>query len=409
MRCTRRAGQPLPRTSRARAHDGRLRVGYLSADFHEHATSQLMAQMLESHDRAAFEVTLCPPGPDDGSDMRKRMRGACEHFEDLRGQSFEAIARRVRALGIDILVDLKGATHDYAAAGLRPPPGAAAGDLARFPGYQRRTLHRLHRRRPRRDAAGRRGALQREDRPAAALLPAERRRARAAPRFGARRVGGARGRAAAVRVPPVVQDLRRGVRHLVRAAAPAAARPCCGCCSWNVNVQTTLTAAARARGVAAERLLFAPLVPLADHLARLAHADIYLDAWPCNAHTTAGEALWAGVPVVTLKGPTFAQRVAASLLRNVGLDELVCGDREGYVEKVLALADDPTRGTACAGTWRRSEPRARCSTAALRARPRGALPAHVGTRDEWRRARALACGAGGCVTMKQQAPGGDRA
>ena len=112
---------------------------------------------------------------------------------------------------------------------------------------------------------------------------------------------------------------------------------------WNTNVQDTLRAAASERGIDPRRLVFAPLLPLQQHLSRLACADIYLDAWPCNAHTTASEALWVGVPVVTLSGPTFAQRVAASLLHAVELDELVCHDLAGYRDKVLALADDASR------------------------------------------------------------------
>jgi predicted O-linked N-acetylglucosamine transferase (SPINDLY family) len=115
---------------------------------------------------------------------------------------------------------------------------------------------------------------------------------------------------------------------------------------WNTNVQVTLRAAARARGIDEQRLVFAPLLPLQQHLSRLACADIYLDAWPCNAHTTAGEALWVGVPVVTLQGRTFAQRVASSLLHAVQLDELVCHDVEAYRAKVLALAADAPRRAA---------------------------------------------------------------
>jgi len=115
---------------------------------------------------------------------------------------------------------------------------------------------------------------------------------------------------------------------------------------WNTNVQAALTKAAAERGIAAERLVFAPVVPLESHLSRLAHADVYLDAWPCNAHTTAGEALWVGVPVVTIEGRTFAQRVAASLLRTSGLPELVCGDVDAYRATVVALAEDPVRRAA---------------------------------------------------------------
>jgi len=115
---------------------------------------------------------------------------------------------------------------------------------------------------------------------------------------------------------------------------------------WNTNVQQTLRAAASARGIDPQRLLFAPLVPLQQHLSRLACADVYLDAWPCNAHTTAGEALWVGVPVVTLQGQAFAQRVASSLLHAVQLDALVCRDVDGYCTTVLALADDTPRRAA---------------------------------------------------------------
>ena len=84
-------------------------------------------------------------------------------------------------------------------------------------------------------------------------------------------------------------------------------------------------------------------MPQAQHLGRLACADIFLDTWPCNAHTTASDALWMGVPLVTIKGQTFANRVAASLLHAVGLDELACDDVQSYQETVLALAADAPR------------------------------------------------------------------
>ena len=102
---------PLPRRV-PRAHGGRLRIGYLSSDFHSHATSQLMVQMLESHDRTRFEVTLVSAGPDDASPMRRRIEASSERFVEMRGSSSAAIARRIRELEIDILVDLKGATYN---------------------------------------------------------------------------------------------------------------------------------------------------------------------------------------------------------------------------------------------------------------------------------------------------------
>ena len=119
---------------------------------------------------------------------------------------------------------------------------------------------------------------------------------------------------------------------------------------WNTNVQAALTEAAVQRGIDPDRLVFAPLLPLQEHLSRLSCADVYLDAWPCNAHTTAGEALWVGVPVVTIEGRTFAQRVASSLLRTVDLPELVCTDVAGYGATVAALAREPSRRAALR-TW----------------------------------------------------------
>jgi predicted O-linked N-acetylglucosamine transferase (SPINDLY family) len=100
---------------------------------------------------------------------------------------------------------------------------------------------------------------------------------------------------------------------------------------------------AAARGIAPERLIFADQLPQAEHLARLRHADLFLDTFNVNAHTTASDALWAGVPLVTLAGWQFAARVGASLLHAVGLPELVT-ESEGYYEAVaLALANDPER------------------------------------------------------------------
>ncbi len=162
---------------------------------------------------------------------------------------------------------------------------------------------------------------------------------------------------------------------------------------WNTNVQDTLRAAARARGIDPQRLLFAPLVPLQQHLSRLACADLYLDAWPCNAHTTAGEALWVGVPVVTLQGQAFAQRVASSLLHAVQLDELVCHDA-GRLPQYGAGAGGrcaaPRGAAAAPGRAAAMQPAVR--RCRVRARPRGAAAAHVAAGAAWRAAAA----SGGC-------------
>ena len=123
---------PLPRRV-ARAHDGRLRIGYLSADFHQHATSQLMAQMLECHDRSAFEVTLLSAGPDDDSPMRQRMRRRQRALRGAARPELRGDGRRASASSsIDILVDLKGATHDTLLPVLAQRPAPLQVDLARL-------------------------------------------------------------------------------------------------------------------------------------------------------------------------------------------------------------------------------------------------------------------------------------
>lgn len=336
--------QVLPRV-RARNHGGRLRLGYLSADFHNHATSQLLVQVLEAHDRERFEVFALSSGRDDGTALRRRVVAAAEHFVELRGCSHPQIAQRVRELRIDILVDLKGGTQDTLLPVLAARPAPLQVSWLGFPGSMGAPYidyligdpvvtpleHAAHYSEKIAQLPG-------------CYQPNDSRRERARP--STRADWGAPDDALLLcafhqsyKISPEVFDVWCG---LLREREDALL----WLLQWNTNVEQALRAAAAARGVDPQRLLFAPLLPLADHLSRLAHADIYLDAWPCNAHTTAGEALWVGVPVVTLIGKTFAQRVAASLLHAVRLDELVCSDIDGYKNMVLALAAAPSRRAA---------------------------------------------------------------
>jgi predicted O-linked N-acetylglucosamine transferase (SPINDLY family) len=344
-----RGVRPLPRRTarengqgRGQGQGGRLRIGYLSADFHLHATSQLMVQMLEHHDRSEFEVTLFSTGPDDGSATRERIKASSEHFEELRGCSVERMAQRVRELGIDILVDLKGATYDTLLPVLAQRPAPLQVTWLGFPGSSGAPfidyLIGDEIVSPLADAANFSeqiaqlpGCYQPNDSLRALPLPST--RADWGVPDGALLLCGFH---QSYKISAEVFGAWCDLLH----ALPGAVL---WLLQWNTNVQTRLTAAARERGIGPERLAFAPLLPLQEHLSRLACADIYLDAWPCNAHTTAGEALWVGVPVITVRGRTFAQRVAASLLHSVALDELVCDDARGYVEKVVALAADAPR------------------------------------------------------------------
>ncbi len=333
--------KPLP-PLRARAHGGPLRIAYLSADFQQHATAQLMVQMLEAHDRERVEVTLVSAGADDGSAMRTRLKSACHRFEDLHGASHEAMARRIRALGIDILVDVKGATDGTLLPVLAARPAPLQLNWLAFPGSSGAAFidyvvgdpvvtpfaHAAH-------------FSEKIAQLPHCYQPNDARRAR--PAAMARSAAGL----------PEGAFVLCAFHQSYKISEPVFARWCellqripgavLWLLEWNANVRDSLIAAAAARGIGPERLRFAPLLPLDEHLARLACADVFLDAWPCNAHTTAGEALWMGVPVVTLIGQTFAQRVAASLLHQVGLDELVCRNEAAYVDTVAALAADAPR------------------------------------------------------------------
>jgi predicted O-linked N-acetylglucosamine transferase (SPINDLY family) len=339
--------QPLPpRPARASHPGGRIRVGYLSSDFHTHATSMLLVEALESRDRERFEVVLFSHGQDDASPLRRRIEQACEKFVDVRTMTAHGTAQCIRQEGIDILVDLKGYTGDnrLAALALRPAPvqvtwlgfpgttGAGFVDyfigdpvvtplehapwysekLAQMPVcYQPNDRHRV---RP--DPAPSRAAW---GLPADALVLGS---------FNQ-----------PYKITPEVFDtwmdvMRRDERAVL----------------WQLfggeQARDNLCAEARKRSVDPARLVFAPAVKPDQHLQRIPAADIVLDTWPCNGHTTTSDALWAGVPVVTLQGLTFASRVAGSLLSAVGLDELVCRDPAQYAETVLALAADAPRRQA---------------------------------------------------------------
>ena len=339
--------QPLPRRT-AKAHGGRLRIAYLSADFHQHATAQLMIQMLEAHDRSRFEVTLLSAGPDDASAMRARLQAASEHFVELRGLTHAAMAQRIREFGIDILVDAKGATYGtlMPVTAHRPAPlqvswlgfpgtsGAAPMDYVDYFIGDPVTTPLDHAAHFSEKLAQMPLCYQPND--AKRALPAPSRRADwGAPEHGPLLAAFHQ----SYKISAAVFDSWCRILHAVPDATLWLLR-------WNTNVQAVLEAAARERGVDPARLAFVPMLPLEQHLSRLACADLYLDAWPCNAHTTAGEALWAGVPVLTWMGETFAQRVAPSLLNAVGLNELVRTSVADYEAEAIALAQDAPRRAA---------------------------------------------------------------
>lgn len=333
-----RAGE-LRRAS-ARLPGERLRIGYLSADFHAHATAYLTAALFERHDRARFEVFAYSWGPDDASPMRQRLQAAFEHFVEIGSLSHLEAAQRISDDRIDILVDLKGYTRDARPEILALRPSPIQVNWLGYPGTLGASFIDYILVDP---------VVVPEEQAAAfdeqlAYLPHA-----YAPVDDRRTIAPIPSRAA-VGLPEdalvfccfnnpykITPELFTRWCRLLDA--------CPGAVLWlfanTPVVEDNLRAEARARGIAPERLIFAPRVPQAEHLARLALADLCLDTLPYNAHTTASDALWVGVPMLTCIGESFPGRVAASLLQAAGLPELITQSLDDYEAEALRLARNP--------------------------------------------------------------------
>jgi len=321
----------------------RIRLGYFSSDFHNHATSQLMAGLFELHDRTRFELFAFSFGRQVIDPMRRRVEAAFEHFVDVSKKSDAEVARLARERELDIAVDLKGLTEQartrifaYRAAPLQVsylgyPGTTGAGcidyliaDRVVAPPAQR--MHYSER------IAWLPHSYQVNDsrRPIAPQAPSRAQAGLPEHRFVFCCFN------SAFKITPDVFDV--WMRLLQKAD---------GSVLWlldhNPTATRNLRAEAQRRGIAPERLVFAPRVVPSAHLARHRLADLFLDTFYCNAHTTAADALWAGLPLLTCPGRTFSSRVGASLLHAVGLPELVAASSEEYESLALALASDAER------------------------------------------------------------------
>jgi protein O-GlcNAc transferase len=346
LQCAKRYVDDLPKVAplwrgEVYAHD-RVRVAYVSADFCDHPVAQMIIGLLEHHDKSRFETIGISFGTDETSPMRQRIEGALDHFAQVRDHSDRDIAELIRRREIDIAVDLMGYTKDSRPGILASRPAPLQVNYLGYPATM--------------------GASFIDYIIAdSTIVPPEQ------CDFYSERV---------VWLPDTYQvnDRRRPI------AEPGPDRRQCGlpdsgfvfCCFNNsykilpkiFEVWTRLLTAidgsvlwlkdsgpavasnlrreAERSGIAPERLVFAPRAPLmADHLARYRQADLFLDTLPYNAHTTASDALWAGLPVLTCLGETFAGRVAGSVLKSAGIEELIAGSLAEYEALALRCARDP--------------------------------------------------------------------
>jgi protein O-GlcNAc transferase len=325
-----------------RLRGDKLRIGYFSADFRNHPVARLTAELFETHDRSRFEITAFAFGPESSDDMRKRLEQAFDRFVDVRNRSDAQVASLARELGIDIAVDLGGFTEysrpkifalraapiqlsyigylgtmgapymDYLIADTTIIPSQSQADYSEkiiyLPCFQVNDSQRkISERTFSREELG---------------LP---------PKgfvFSCFNT--------LYKLQPATFETWMRILNRVQGSALLIY-------SDNANAERNLLMAAEARGIQSGRLVFAKRLPPEDYLARFRAMDLFLDTWPYNAGTTASDALWAGLPVLTYAGQSFASRGAASLLNAVDLPEMITASPQQYEDLAVELATQPER------------------------------------------------------------------
>ena len=319
---------------------GRIRVGYVCGEFRTHATLYLMAGLFEAHDKAVFEIFAFDNGGGDASPLRARFEAAVERIVDITGLSDAEAAGRIRAQDIDILVDLNGYSGNQRLGVFAHRPAPVQVSYLAYPGtlgapymdyiladpvvipdgeekyYSEKIIRLPHSYQINDD---KRAIGETPDR-AEAGLPEQ---AFVFCNFNH-----------ANKFTPASFTLWMRLLHQTPGSVLWLLAP-------DPLARENLRQEARQRGVNPDRLIFAETLPFEKHLARLRLADLFLDGLLYGAHTTASDALWAGLPLITCRGSTFAGRVAASLLQAVGLPELVSENAGDFEALALRLARSP--------------------------------------------------------------------
>ncbi len=328
---------------RNRSARERLRLGYISSDFCDHAIGHLVAGIFGAHDRDRYEVFGYSIGPDDGSPWRKRVETGVDRFVDLQSVGDATAAERIHGDGIDVLIDLNGFTalSRPAILAMRPAPvqvtwtGTAGTTGAAFFDYVLT------------DRLLTPPAMQPHYEETFCYLPGcyypYDGETGIAPGAIARADEGLPDGATVLACFCAHYKIDRGSFASWCETLRAVPDAVLWLLGESPEGEANLQSAARAAGVDPGRLIFAARKPRADHMARLSLADLALDTFIYGAHTTAADVLRAGVPMVTRLGPDFASRVAASVLISVGLPELIVPDIESCTALATQLAGDRRR------------------------------------------------------------------
>lgn len=333
-------GPPVRSPTRYRHMSGPLRIGYISPDYCLHPVAYLHWRQMALHDRVRFRVFAYSLSPDDGSEIRERVKSACDEWRPCENDTVQMTAARIRYDGIHVLVDLSGytrATRPEILA-LRPAPiqvaymGMPATSGASFIDY--RITDRLTTPLDQADKWPERLAFLH----GTLFMYNNEQEIATTPR---RKDVGLPHEAfvfccfnSMFKIEPEVFEIWMRLLHRIP-----------GSVLWmlsdNEAARDNLRHEALARGVAAERLVFAPFLPFAEHLARYALADLFVDTFFYGAHTTAADALWCGLPVLTCLGQTMASRQAASIVNAAGLPEMIATSHPEYEERAFYLATHP--------------------------------------------------------------------
>jgi protein O-GlcNAc transferase len=329
------------------AHD-RIRLGYLSADFHTHPVAQLMVGLFEHHDKSRFEISALSSGPDDGLDLRNRIKSAVENFIDVRAMTDDETAELIRRREFDVIVDLTGLTQGNRFSVLSRRVAPVQVNLLGYPGTMGAdwmdyiiadptVIPQDHFQFYTEQVVWLPDTFQPN-----AYPPNENTQA-SSQRLSTRAECGLPEKGFVFccfnntfKITPMVFDRWMRLLRAVPDSVLWLTKP-------NPTAEANLAKEAELRGVPRERIIFAPRVDtVSEHLARQRQADLFLDTLPYNAHKTASDALWAGLPILTCAGETFAARVAASLLKAIGLPELITTSLEDYEALALNLTLDPS-------------------------------------------------------------------
>jgi predicted O-linked N-acetylglucosamine transferase (SPINDLY family) len=318
----------------------KIRIGYYSADFHEHATMYLMAQLFELHDKSRFEIIGFSFGPDRQDSMRARSIAALDQFYEVRDKTDLEIAQLSRDLSVDIAVDLKGFTLDsragifsYRAAPIQVSylgyPGTMGAEFMDYIIADRVVIPEQFKNLYSEEVVYLPRCYQVNDQKRHISDKVFTRQEFGLPNssfvfccFNAN-----------YKITPATFDSWMNILMKVPDSVLWLFEDC-------EQSARNLRKEAMLRGVDSRRLVFAKQMPLPEHLARHRLADLFLDTLPCNAHTTTSDALWAGLPVLTCAGEAFAGRVAASLLHAVGMQELVVNNFQHYERLAIELASN---------------------------------------------------------------------